>query len=146
MNRMRWGAGAVILTTACATASPAVMQTVPARTDSLMCARSMLVARGYDVRRSDDPERMLEAELRRPRGPLGAVREIITATVSGPADAPGDELRIVVRAWEYQAARHDLPIGRQSVREIRPSAEIVADAREVLGACGAKDVREGSSS
>ena len=131
MRGNRLGMTACILLVGCATARPGVVETGPASTDAMSCASSLLNDRGYDVRASDGGA--LEAESRIDRSGQGAVREIITASLdrsSTPA-----EFTVTTRAWEYQPAQHNLPVDRQSVMEVRPSEEALADAHTVFARC-----------
>jgi hypothetical protein len=138
MNRQHALMSALALVVGCATASPAIVETGPARAGALACARDMLSGGGYEVR-IPDPDTsnlMLEAEVRHAYPPNRAVREIITVELAEPAEAEG-ELQITVRAWYYQPSEHSLPIHRQSATEVRPSDEAVQDARQVLVSCAA---------
>lgn len=134
MNRSYLGMTTSLLLVGCATASPGVVETAPADGDAITCAAGVLADRGYEVRGADQAAPVLEAEVRRDYSPVGAVREIITTSLDG-SSRPA-ELTVAARAWEYQAAQHSLPVARQSVTEIRPSAEVAADARLVLETCG----------
>ena len=134
MQRKSWRMAALVLIGGCATTSPAVVMTAPAGRAAVACAARVLEERGYDLRKPDKPGETLQAERRLVYAPMGAVREIITASVDGTGTPA--RLQATVRAWDYQPAQHDLPIDRQSVTEIRPSREAVTDARAVLEGCG----------
>lgn len=134
MNQKYWGAVALVLTVGCSTARPAVVGTSPADDGAMTCAAGVLAERGYEVREGAGPELTLEGEVRLDHSPLGAIREIITTSVDRISTPP--KLTVIAGAWEYRSAEHSLPIARQSVTEVRPSDEVVADARMILETCG----------
>ena len=131
MGGKRLGMTAWICLVGCSAARPGVVETRPASSDALTCASSLLAERGYDVRPAHDAA--LEAETRIDRSGQGAAREIITASLNR-ASTPV-ELTVTTRAWEYQPAQHNLPVNRQSVTEVRPSDEALADAQAVFARC-----------
>lgn len=137
MDRSLLGVSAVTLFVGCATASPGVVQTAPARADAFECAKDLLAGRGYELREVDVSAQTFEAEVHRAYPPTGAVREIIAAVVSRPEGAAA-ELRVSVRAFDYRPAQHGLPINRQEISEIRPSEQVVADGAQVLESCSAR--------
>jgi hypothetical protein len=135
MTRQFFTASMLPLLIGCAAASSGMVTSGAAGPDSFECVRDLLSARGYDVRRADPAAQQVEAEVRRPRGPTGSIREIIIATVE-PRPGATPALNVRVHAFEYFAAEHGLPINRQNVHEIRPSGPVAADADELLSSCG----------
>jgi hypothetical protein len=138
MSRHIMAASALSLLIGCATASPGIMMGTVARVDAFECARDLLSAKGYEILRADAATQLVEAEVRRAHSPMGAVREIILAAVEPQPDTK-PALTVHVRSFDYAEAAHGLPIYRQTVQEVRPSAQVATDADQLLRSCGVEE-------
>ena len=116
-----------LLLAACSGNPAVVLAPVPAAWASLECVGRGLDARGYDVRlAAKDPNLIVAVALSFRRRDIVQVRRA--------TDRTGTSLRASAWAVEYSPGFQD-PITTVS----KPSPQVLADAREVLQACGAHE-------
>lgn len=113
-----------LLLAACS-GNPAVeLAPVPAAWSSFECVGRRLDTRGYDVRLSArDPNLIVAVALSRQRRDIIQVRRV--------ADRTGTSLRATAWGIEYSPG-FQVPITTVT----QPSPQVLADAREILQACG----------